>query len=134
MTAVAADAALYECTITHARTAPLRNVFTYRSYQWLVDLDPLPMPGPGLRLLAVGPAIASVAGGMLVIVTAGIASMAIYLAFALLVHPAAHAAGSGARSSASSASIRPCASTMPVRGECSAASHASCGSSWARAV
>jgi DUF1365 family protein len=52
VTAVAADAALYECTITHARTAPLRNVFTYRSYQWLVDLDHLPMPGPGLRLLA----------------------------------------------------------------------------------
>jgi uncharacterized protein len=45
-------ATLYDCTITHARTAPLRNVFTYRSYQWLVDLDHLPRLGPGLRLLA----------------------------------------------------------------------------------
>jgi uncharacterized protein len=46
------EAVLYECTITHVRTAPLRNVFTYRSYQWLVDLDHLPRLGPGLRLLA----------------------------------------------------------------------------------
>jgi serine phosphatase RsbU (regulator of sigma subunit) len=45
----------------------------------------------GLRLLAVGPAIASAADGMLVIVTAGIASMGIYLAFALLVHPVVRA-------------------------------------------
>ncbi len=45
-------ATLYDCTITHARTAPLHNVFTYRSYQWLVDLDHLPRLGPGLRLLA----------------------------------------------------------------------------------
>ncbi len=37
---------LYECTISHARTVPLRNVFTYRSYLWLVDLDDLPRPGP----------------------------------------------------------------------------------------
>ena len=28
------------------RTAPLRNVFTYGTYQWLVDLDDLPRPGP----------------------------------------------------------------------------------------
>ncbi|MGH3198089.1 MAG: DUF1365 domain-containing protein [Streptosporangiaceae bacterium] len=35
-------ARLYECTITHARTAPIRNVFGYRSYLWLVDLDQLP--------------------------------------------------------------------------------------------
>ena len=35
-------ARLYECRITHARTAPLRNVFTYRTYLWLVDLDHLP--------------------------------------------------------------------------------------------
>jgi DUF1365 family protein len=33
---------LYECEIRHARTAPLRNVFRYRSYLWLVDLDRLP--------------------------------------------------------------------------------------------
>ncbi len=45
-------AALYECRITHARTVPLRNVFSYRSYLWLVDLDHLPRLAPGLRLLA----------------------------------------------------------------------------------
>jgi len=33
---------LYEVTISHARSAPLRNVFRYRSYLWLVDLDHLP--------------------------------------------------------------------------------------------
>jgi uncharacterized protein len=49
---LAPRAALYECRITHTRLAPLRNVFTYRTYQWLVDLDHLPRPGPGLRLLA----------------------------------------------------------------------------------
>ena len=36
-------ARLYECRITHARMAP-RNVFTYRTYLWLVDLDQLPRP------------------------------------------------------------------------------------------
>ena len=43
-------ARLYECRITHARMAPL-NVFTYRTYLWLVDLDQLPcfrLLGPGL--------------------------------------------------------------------------------------
>ena len=40
--------ALYEVTISHARSAPLRNVFRYRSYLWLVDLDHLPR----VRLLA----------------------------------------------------------------------------------
>ncbi|MGH3179922.1 MAG: DUF1365 domain-containing protein [Streptosporangiaceae bacterium] len=39
---------LYEVTISHARSAPLRNVFRYRSYLWLVDLDRLPR----VRLLA----------------------------------------------------------------------------------
>ena len=34
--------ALYEVTISHGRAAPLRNVFRYRSYLWLVDLDHLP--------------------------------------------------------------------------------------------
>jgi uncharacterized protein len=43
---------LYDCTVTHARTAPLRNAFRYHSYQWLVDLDHLPRFAPGLRLLA----------------------------------------------------------------------------------
>jgi uncharacterized protein len=37
-------ARIYECRITHARTAPIRHVFTYRSYLWLVDLDHLPHP------------------------------------------------------------------------------------------
>jgi uncharacterized protein len=49
---LAPGAALYECRIRHLRTAPLRNAFTYRTYQWLVDLDHLPRLGPGLRLLA----------------------------------------------------------------------------------
>jgi DUF1365 family protein len=46
---LAPGAVIYDCKITHARTAPLRNVFTYHSYQWLVDLDQLPR---GPRLLA----------------------------------------------------------------------------------
>ena len=49
---LAPGAALYECRITHTRLAPLRHAFTYRTYQWLVDLDHLPRLGPGLRLLA----------------------------------------------------------------------------------
>jgi DUF1365 family protein len=49
---LAPGAALYECRITHTRLAPLRNAFTYRTYQWLVDLDHLPRPGRFLRLLA----------------------------------------------------------------------------------
>ncbi|HEY1673294.1 MAG TPA: DUF1365 domain-containing protein [Streptosporangiaceae bacterium] len=43
---------MYECRITHVRTAPVRNEFTYRSYQWLVDLDQLPRPGLVLGVLA----------------------------------------------------------------------------------
>ena len=35
-------ARLYRCRITHARAAPIRNVFSYRGYLWLVDLDRLP--------------------------------------------------------------------------------------------
>ena len=42
------NASIYEVTISHARSAPLRNVFRYRSYLWLVDLDHLPR----VRLLA----------------------------------------------------------------------------------
>ena len=41
-------ARVYEVTVSHARSAPLRNVFRYRSYLWLVDLDHLPR----VRLLA----------------------------------------------------------------------------------
>ncbi len=36
--------ALYETRIHHARTAPVKNRFTYRGYWWLVDLDDLPRP------------------------------------------------------------------------------------------
>ena len=36
------NASSYEVTISHARSAPLRNVFRYRSYLWLVDLNQLP--------------------------------------------------------------------------------------------
>ena len=43
--AAAASPRLYECRISHARTVPLRNVFTYRTYLWLVDLDRLPRLG-----------------------------------------------------------------------------------------
>ncbi len=39
---------LYEFRISHDRTGPVRNVFRYRTYLWLVDLDELPRP----RLLA----------------------------------------------------------------------------------
>jgi uncharacterized protein len=41
---LAEGAVLYECRIAHARVAPLRNAFSYRSYEWLVDLDRLPRP------------------------------------------------------------------------------------------
>ncbi|MCA1006542.1 DUF1365 domain-containing protein [Rhodococcus hoagii] len=34
--------AIYRTTISHVRTAPLRNAFRYRSYSWLVDVDHLP--------------------------------------------------------------------------------------------
>ena len=52
-------ARLYECRITHARTVPLRNVFTYRTYLWLVDLDHLPPSGPASS----GPASSGRPGG-----------------------------------------------------------------------
>jgi DUF1365 family protein len=42
---------LYDSVITHTRTTPLRNVFRYGSYLWLVDLDHLPQPGRLLRRL-----------------------------------------------------------------------------------
>ena len=37
--------------IAHARVAPLRNAFSYRSYEWLVDVDKLPRPGGWPSLL-----------------------------------------------------------------------------------
>jgi DUF1365 family protein len=45
-------ATLYECAVRHVRAAPLRNAFTYRTYQWLVDLDALPRLPAWLRPLA----------------------------------------------------------------------------------
>jgi uncharacterized protein len=39
-------ARIYECRITHARVTPLRNVFRYGTYLWLVDLDQLPRSSP----------------------------------------------------------------------------------------
>jgi len=47
-----AGAALYECRICHTRLAPLHHAFSYRTYQWLVDLDELPRSRGLLRLLA----------------------------------------------------------------------------------
>lgn len=43
---------IYRTLVHHARTAPLRNTFTYRSYWWLVDLDNLPRLPWHLRPLA----------------------------------------------------------------------------------
>jgi uncharacterized protein len=42
---------LYECRIRHVRAAPLRHAFSYRTYQWLVDVDDLPRLPAGLGLL-----------------------------------------------------------------------------------
>jgi hypothetical protein len=50
--AIPATAFLYECQVRHARAAPLRHSFCYRTYQWLVDVDDLPRLPAGLRLLA----------------------------------------------------------------------------------
>jgi uncharacterized protein len=52
VTALPASAFLYECQIRHVRAAPLRNAFSYRTYQWLVDTGDLPELPPGLRQLA----------------------------------------------------------------------------------
>jgi DUF1365 family protein len=41
---LAEGAVLYECRIAHVRQAPLRHAFSYRTYQWLVDVDRLPRP------------------------------------------------------------------------------------------
>jgi DUF1365 family protein len=46
------DAYLYDVRIHHVRNTPLRNEFTYRSYQWLVDLDAMPHLPKALRPLA----------------------------------------------------------------------------------
>jgi DUF1365 family protein len=43
---------LYDVKIHHVRSTPLRNEFTYRGYQWLVDLDAMPALPTALRPLA----------------------------------------------------------------------------------
>jgi uncharacterized protein len=45
-------AVLYECRVSHTRLAPVRHAFSYRTYQWLVDLDDLPRQQGPLRVLA----------------------------------------------------------------------------------
>ena len=50
--AMPATAFLYECRVRHVRAAPLRHSFSYRTYQWLADVDDLPRLPRGLRLLA----------------------------------------------------------------------------------
>ena len=43
---------IYATEIKHARVEPVRNVFSYRSHTWLVDLDDLPRYTGGLRAAA----------------------------------------------------------------------------------
>jgi uncharacterized protein len=45
-------ASTYRAVVTHARQAPLRNRFRYRTASWLVDLDRVPTMPRGLRWLA----------------------------------------------------------------------------------
>jgi hypothetical protein len=76
--------------------------FAMRPLPWLViagDGAARLVLGPqwgGLRLLAVGPALASAADGMLFTVLAGMASLALYLAFTLMVGPLVRAPGTPA--------------------------------------
>ncbi|MFJ9536049.1 DUF1365 domain-containing protein [Streptomyces sp. NPDC101225] len=44
--------ALYPCTITHVRTAPLRYTLRHRTYMWLIDPDRPPRLPRALRALA----------------------------------------------------------------------------------
>ncbi|MFE7174545.1 DUF1365 domain-containing protein [Streptomyces sp. NPDC057616] len=44
--------ALYPCTITHVRTAPLRHALRHRTYMWLIDPDRPPRLPRALRALA----------------------------------------------------------------------------------
>lgn len=47
-----APPAIYQCRLRHVRAAPVRHVFTHRTWMWLVDIDALPrLPRP-LRWLA----------------------------------------------------------------------------------
>ena len=49
---LAEGAVLYECRIAHVRQAPLRHAFSYRTYEWLVDVGKLPRPRGWASLLA----------------------------------------------------------------------------------
>jgi len=48
----ATTAVTYDTVVTHARQAPLRNTFRYRTRAWLVDLDRVPRLPRGLHWLA----------------------------------------------------------------------------------
>jgi hypothetical protein len=53
---VVATPALYDVTIRHTRTAPIRNAFRYRSFCWLVDADAPPrLPWPARWLATFDP-------------------------------------------------------------------------------
>jgi uncharacterized protein len=41
----------YDTVVTHARQAPIRNRFRYRTHSWLVDLDRVPQLPRGLQWL-----------------------------------------------------------------------------------
>lgn len=45
-------AALYEATVRHVRSEPVRNAFAYGGYYWLIDLDDPPRLPRGLGFLA----------------------------------------------------------------------------------
>ncbi|MBB5873084.1 DUF1365 family protein [Allocatelliglobosispora scoriae] len=47
-----ASSALYESVVSHVRGTPLRHAFRYATYQWLVDLDRMPVLPWALRPLA----------------------------------------------------------------------------------
>jgi uncharacterized protein len=50
--ALANTTTTYDTVVTHARQAPIRNRFRYRTRSWLVDLDNVPQLPRGLRWLA----------------------------------------------------------------------------------
>jgi len=44
--------AIYQCRLRHVRAAPVRHVFTHRTWMWLVDIDALPRLPRAARWLA----------------------------------------------------------------------------------
>lgn len=48
----ASTPALYECVVSHTRTAPVRHALRHRTYLWLIDLDHPPRLPAALRPLA----------------------------------------------------------------------------------